>query len=100
MPGVLVKPMSNENPYEPPTAVLQDDTNRAATSSTSAGLLNINTRTRDNLVQAGIIGVTMLLVSGVGTILYGVVGILSGAFLGLVAGLLISGTYLLIVSRK
>ena len=92
--------MSNENPYEPPTAELQDDTNGDSTRSASAGLLHVNTRARDNLVQAGIIGVTMLLVSGVATILYGVVGILSGAFLGLVAGLLISGTYLLIVSRK
>lgn len=92
--------MSNENPYEPPTAVLQDETNREATSSASPGLLHVNTRARDNLVQAGIISVTMLLVSGVGTLLYGVVGIFSGAFLGLVAGLLISGTYLLINSRK
>ncbi len=85
--------MSNENPYQPPAAEPENDTVQASPSKFG---LKVNSRPQDNLLQAAIIGVTTAILGFIGAEFYGVVGSLSGAFLGMVAGLLISGTYLLI----
>jgi uncharacterized membrane protein YvbJ len=59
----------------------------------------VNFRKRDNILQAKIIGVSVLLGAGIGALLVSserLMGALAGAFVGMILGLFGSGIYLMI----
>lgn len=89
------------NPYEPPKApenvpAEPASANRQAYNVVTDTVVGPNVRLKDNLIQALVIFVCLVLGAVIGGIFFGGEGALLGGFAGLLIGLFGSGTFLMI----